>query len=671
MKPSRARTPHTHTPAAHIPARLLAARAAGCILLAGFLAYFGVWRGLYVFDDHVAIDENPAMLTGDWWHVAFGPRHQPLANRPLTALTLTFDLAVFGRGPFGPHLTNLIVHLLNALLVFAVLRRSLVAPAIVHRFDTRLATRTAATVALLWVVHPLGADAVAYSTQRSTLLWVGQFLVALYATLRAHDSTTPARWRTVAVLAMAGAMLSKEDAVVGPLLLILFERAFLLPDWTSLRRRSGYYLAHILTWGLLVVCVTLGPSNPTVGYSTRSPVTAWEWLLTQAGVVLHYLRLVVWPTSLRGAYDWPVINELPQAILPGLAVVSLLGATVACWRRRPWWGWLGALFFLSLAPTSTIMPIVTEVVAERRAYLPMLFALIPIAVGLHSWTAKLPGRAQYVVTVTIVLVATLLGATTRARVGVYADDLSFWTDALSKRDPTNRSHQAGRLLASCGGVMLSHEQGGRAYECLDEAMRCADPIPSAVAIYASSLLPRGRAAEAVATMRTVIGPGATPQLLATLGVCLTAAHEAEHGAANDPRLAEAESGLRKGLVENPRSAQFWVALGYVLRVSNRLSEAEDAYRRATDASPDQVLPFLLRAELLERLGRRRDIAPQFERLLRARPRDVTVRLMLAEMAANNKEFSFAGRLVSEALALDPSNNAARTLSNRIQVESRR
>lgn len=181
------------------------ALAVGLVVGVGLFAYWGTWRGQFRFDDSVAIVENAPLLAGDWWNGAFGAKHQPLANRPLSCLSLALDFAVFGPGPFGPHLTNLLLHLLNGVLVFATARGAMLGQNLGGAFDRSRATWSAMALAAVWVAHPLGGDAVCYATQRSTLLFSGCFLLSLLATLWAHATARP-RWRVLAVLAMAASM---------------------------------------------------------------------------------------------------------------------------------------------------------------------------------------------------------------------------------------------------------------------------------------------------------------------------------------------------------------------------------------------------------------------------------------------------------------------------------
>jgi hypothetical protein len=212
---------------------------------------------------------------------------------------------------------------------------------------------------------------------------------------------------------------------------------------------------------------------------------------------VQYVRLSLWPCPQRTAYDWPVARELTLGIaMHGLTVLALLGATIAAWRTgRPAavaWGFLGASFFLLLAPTSTVLPIVTEIAAERRAYLPMLLVIVPaVFVGGRLATAiarrrRLPaGQATGVLLALTVLALALVA---RQRVEVYADKGAFWRDAYDERDPDRRSFVAG-LIHVNHGIRLLDE--GHVYEgtaCKDFSMTCELPSTALISLHSRSLV---------------------------------------------------------------------------------------------------------------------------------------------------------------------------------------
>lgn len=640
------------------------------VIASGLFAWWGVWNHEFVFDDNPAIRENAPLLAGDWWQAAFQPPHHPLSNRPFACLTLALDFAVFGVGPFGPHLTNLLLHLLNGCLLLALMRRVLRAPNLAARVPHGAVTPVALAVASLWTVHALGTDTVAYATQRSTLLASGLLLACLYATLRAHGSPRRLQWQGAAVAAMALGMGSKEDLVVGPLLVVLFERAFVLPSWAPLRARLGFHLALAATWAVLAACVAAGPRNPTVGFATTPRLGAFEWLATQAGVIVHYVALAFWPQGLRGAYDWDYVRTLGPAVLPGLAVLALLAGTVWAWRSRPWWGWLSALFFLWLAPTSTVMPIATEILAERRMYLPMLAAIVPVVVGGWHLLAGAGPRAFAVAAAVLVLGA---AAVTRSHVPSYANEQAFWAAAFAHADLANRGHLASQIFSNHGAMLYNQGRFDEAHRLFDAAIACEAPTREERVHWAVSMLQRGRAADGLAELERLVA--AFPDYAeangslgtALLGVCT----QEDNLAPGDARLLRAETLLQRATAAAPWRNSFWNSLGVVHKLRGNWAGAEACAARAAALSSDRIEPFLLRAEALARLGRTAEIDPMFAALLSARPTDLPLRLDLAARAARAQDWPRATTFLREVLRIDPRHQQAATALREIEARTPR
>lgn len=639
------------------------------LVTVGLLAWWGVWNGQYVFDDLPAIAAGE-LQAGDWWGAAFAEDHHPLANRLLACWTLAMDFRIYGPGPFGPHWTNLLLHLGNSLLVMTVVRAMLTSPNLAGRYSTGQAFWLGVAVATIWVVHPLAGDAVAYATQRSTLLVAGFLMLAMWSTLRAAVSPRPMLWRAIGVLAIACGMASKEDMVVAPLVLLVFERAFVVPSWAALRTRAGYLGALAATWSVLGFCLALGPSNPTVGYHTEPPATAFQWLMTQAGALVHYLRLVLVPHPLRGAYDWGLVTSVGPAILPGLAVLGLLAITVRLLATRPAAGFAGAMFFLMLAPTSSVMPIITETLAERRMYVPMLVVLVPLVLGTASLLRA--RSAERLAPILLVLAATGLGLLTRQRVAVYASPQSFWADAYEKRDPSARGFLAAQILSTHASILYELGQ-------VDEALALLERLPTFDLVtgiergqYALVLQHQGRHAEAVELLRKLAKDVPdNGQIVGRFGNALVAHWNADKGAPGDPRLAEAQTVLERALQLYPQHAGFWQTLGFVRRTRGDLAGAADAFRSATEHTTERIEPYISLAELLPGLGRNGEVGGVFERLLAANPGDARLRTVIGEFLLKQGRGELARPVLQEALRLDPNDQQAARLLARTPPDSQR
>ena len=278
---------------------------------------------------------------------------------------------------------------------------------------------------MIWFVHPLNSEAVTYVVQRTELLVALFFLLTLYCTIRG--------WYTAAVASCLVGMGSKEVMAGAPMAVLLYDRTFLSGSFSSaLRARRRLYLGLAATWLVLAALVATGPRSESVGFDLR--VTAWDYLKTQSTVIVHYLRLSVWPEPLVVDYfDWPLATRLLDALPAALLVCALLALTVWGVYRRSWTGVLGAWFFLILAPTSSVIPIVTELAAERRMYLPLIAVITPIMVAGHRASRTITP----LLTCAIVLVFTVM---TALRNTDYRSEIAIWSDAVEKRPTNARAH---------------------------------------------------------------------------------------------------------------------------------------------------------------------------------------------------------------------------------------
>jgi hypothetical protein len=347
------------------------------LALSVVITYANSLDGVFFVDDLATVVDNVSVH--DWTHLRdliVPTEETPLTGRPVAALSFVLNYIAGGEDVRGYHVWNVAVHLITALLLFGVVRRALEQP----RFRARLgssARSTAFCVALLWAVHPLNTEPVDYITQRTEIM-MGLFYVAtIYASVRAVEESGR-KWSAVAVACCAVGMACKESMVTTPLAVVLFDRVFVFDSMRkAIRVRWPLYAGLAATWGLLAVLRVVQPFIRSAGFSTS--VGVWTYLLNQTVMIVRYLRLTVWPTSLVVNYGWPlplrVGDVWPQAML----VLTLLVATLFAMWKTPAVGFAGAWFFLTLAPTSSFMPIATEVGAERRMYVPSM-ALIAVAV---------------------------------------------------------------------------------------------------------------------------------------------------------------------------------------------------------------------------------------------------------------------------------------------------
>ncbi|HMI92392.1 MAG TPA: tetratricopeptide repeat protein [Polyangiales bacterium] len=401
------------------------------MLLAAVAAYGAGLDYPLFFDDHEAITDNPSLRRlADAWSP---PTQTPTAGRPLVNLSFALNYALSADEPRGYRLLNLGLHALNAVLAWLLLRSLLRRPVVSAALRAR-AEGCARAVALIWLLHPLASETVAYLTQRTELMAATFYLLTLLLAVRAFSAERAQRgvvWSAACVAACLLGSLCKETIVSAPLLVLLIDRAFFSASFAAaLRARAVMYAGLLLTWVSIAWMLAGSPRGQTAGLGLG--VGPLEHLATQGSIISWYLRLAFWPSPLSITYDWPLAQPLYRYAAQDALVAGLAGATLWLCARRLWIALPGVLFFGVLAPSSSVVPVLGELAAERRMYLPLL-ALICLVVCVAAWRLA-PGR--WLARGLVGLVALGCGLGTAARVDVYRSELSLWQDTFAHQ-PSN------------------------------------------------------------------------------------------------------------------------------------------------------------------------------------------------------------------------------------------
>ena len=256
------------------------------VIAAGIGAYHNSFQGPFIFDDLHSIPLNPHIR--HLWPIRealSAPRYCSVNGRPVICLSLALNYALGGLNVRGYHAFNLAVHLLSALVLFGILRRTLEGEKLRDRFGDA-AVWLAAAIAIIWEIHPLQTESVTYIVQRTELLMGLFLLLTLYCALRGSHSARPSAWYLAAVISCALGMGSKEVMVGAPLLVLLYDRVFLASSFRELwQRRGGLYASLAATWLILVVLVARTPRSAT-GFGMKG-LTSWDYLKTEPGVIVY------------------------------------------------------------------------------------------------------------------------------------------------------------------------------------------------------------------------------------------------------------------------------------------------------------------------------------------------------------------------------------------------
>jgi hypothetical protein len=386
-------------------------------MLCGIAAYGNSFRGPFIFDDIDAIAHNPG-----------SDAPTTLSGRPVLRLSFAVDRAIGGMHVEVYHATNLLIHLACGAVLFGIVRRNLQKREFWgDRFENS-GHWLAGAVAAVWLVHPLNTEAVSYIVQRAESLAGLFYLLVIYCLTR--------DWKLAAIAACALGMGTKETAATAPLVALLYDRTFISRSFaTALKTRWPLYLGLAATWVIPVGVIVSGARGSSVG-----KVAPVDYALTQLGVIGHYVALAVCPRGLvLDYYDWPITHHWSQVGVGGrMVALSILLFAVALWRK-PWLGFLGAWFFIILAPSSSVVPIFTEIAAEHRMYLPSM-ALVVLAVA-GGWMLLSRGVAgAWVAGILVTVVLALLGTRTFMRNAEYRNPEVIWSDNVALRPLNPRAH---------------------------------------------------------------------------------------------------------------------------------------------------------------------------------------------------------------------------------------
>ncbi len=379
----------------------------GILAVVSLLAFANSLTTGFAFDDESVIVQNrlikslsflPALFTSDYWASILGPGFGGNIYRPLVLVSFALNYAAGGLNPFGYHLANLLLHLGVCCALFALARQ----------LDLSRAAALAAST--LFAVHPLHTEAVTGIVGRAELLMTLGVLLAVTWYLRGGaPARLEARFALASWAAFVAALLSKEQAMILPALLVLADVSAVPAeegrrDWgyvtrTAWRRYLGYFLilGAYVALRAAVLETPFTKSRQEIQF-LDNPLAHVSWdlrLLTALKVAGKYLWLVLWPAKLSADYSYNAIPQVtsvwePGVLVAGLAWGGILGLGLYALLRgmRPV-AFATGFTLLTFLPASNVLVPVGTIMGERLFYLPSAGLCLLLGAGWDQMAAWL------------------------------------------------------------------------------------------------------------------------------------------------------------------------------------------------------------------------------------------------------------------------------------------
>jgi len=562
-----------------------------CIVLAGasLLSFWPCLANDFNYDDTAFLLENPhyrglGATQLRWMFSTFHFGHY----QPLTWISLGLDYLLWGMNAWGYHLTSLLLHCANAILVYwlalSLMRRAAERGGAARHVASWHLPASALVAALVYSLHPLRVETVAWVTDRADVLSTFFLLLCTLSYLRAARAGTRmsrAGWLTLAVMLYAAGLLSRGMGVPLPLVLLLL-------DWYPLGRLGSRSTSR-LPWPVLlekipfvilaIAAAVMAPiAKATQGLTVSLAEHGVVARLAQAayGLVFYIYKTVV-PTGLVPIYELRLpLDIVSLRYLGPLFLVLAAGVVlIRYWRRWPAVTVALLSYAILISPLLGLVQAGTQEVADRYSYWPAISLAILLGGGCFGLLCRSQSRnwARRLLFAVSGAVVVLLGVLSWRQSLVWRSEESLWTHAVRNGPVSSAAHyNLGYVYANHGRVaeaMAQFDMGRRinrqwslARLMAGQALARAHAWPEACQIFGDLL--------ALEPEHAVAATG--------LGEALTALQ----------RPAEAEAAFRQALRTAPSAADAWLGLGNALVAQRRLDEAAEALRQAVRFAPQRA-----------------------------------------------------------------------------------
>ena len=600
------------------------------------------------WDDKDAITDNPAIRHLDWAFLKWAFTTYATGNwMPLTWLSFALNYQVNGLDPRVFHMSNVLLHGLNTVLVFGIGLRLLKAlPGEVMAWTKAFALPIAFLTALLFGLHPIHVESVAWATERKDVLYSLFYLWSLYLYLAAAapEKAKATRWACLALYFLA--LLSKPMAVTLPFVFLILDYWPLRRFFPDLRRNLKDKVPFFVL-ALASVGVTLLSHEKTLSYAQSG--VEFYWVMNAFRSLAFYPLKMAWPSGLTGYYPFPP-QLTPGYFIEEIGAMGLVGlASYYSYRlrqRAPYLLSAWVYYLVTLSPVVGFIQTGSEAAADRYTYLPCLGFFLLFSAGVARWLSY-DRRLFAAVCAGLALV---LGLLTVIQIGMWKNTSVLWervtqlypdenADAYSRLGVAYlKAHRYDEALAAFARAAAIPPPLARTYHGLGTALTYKDRIPEAIQAfeYALTLDPQltgpranlwaiyerlGRHEEAIAQMREALKVDPTSAIFENnLGV--------SYGFLR--RYPEAQAAFAKAHQMAPLNTEYLVNLATICEWQGKTHEALALYQQGIASNPAEPVYFLKMADLYLSQGRKQQALKSLERAWSLHPGTAKVAQQIGE-----------------------------------------
>ncbi|MBF0495008.1 MAG: tetratricopeptide repeat protein [Deltaproteobacteria bacterium] len=658
------------------------------ICLAGAVIYAQTLHYPFIFDDERIIRDNTHirikhLSLQELSNAAF---KTPVPNRPLEGFTLSLNYYFGKYDVTGYHLTNIAIHLLAGMLVYFVsfltFRRLAKIPDQASPPPHGSPILVMSLVAgLIFVTHPVQVQAVTYITQRMTSLATMLYLLSLLCYIVGRESVVGWRrrtWWAGCLISGALAFGSKEIAATLPVVIFLYEWYFfqnLSLNW--LKRSFKYLVIPVVVLVLLTLIFSEGKllhkfSEAYTILANPTPLfTVWERVMTEWRVVFFYLSLLFYPHPQRLNLLHPItvshsLFDPITTFLSLLAILGCLGLAVAAARRQRLLSFCILWYFINLVIESSVIKL--EFIYQYRLYLPLFALAVSLPYLIYRLTSKMVGVGAVISGVVIVA----LGFSTYSHNLVWRDNVTLWSDVVSKNPLSHGGH------GNLGVALMAQGNMREAVNHLRLALRLKPDFGNAYFNLGIILSEQGDEKGAIEHFFKALD--SNPSFAAAhcyLGVILANQGKIEESFSHfyqavkyEPDSADTHAFLAKALAAQEQSveagnhyaeairlnedfAEAHNGLGAIYEQQGKTTEAMNHYLEALRIKPDHYETHLNLGRLLAENGRITEALGHFFEALRARADYVEAQSRLEDILADPRNTEESIKFFAQAIQLEP------------------